>query len=47
MSDAEIRDQLMSNSEPVDAVKKLVDAANRSGGRDNITVLVLDVVSES
>lgn len=47
VSDAEIRDQLMSNSEPVDAVKKLVDAANRSGGRDNITVLVLDVVSES
>lgn len=46
VSDEEISAELSSNSDPADAVNKLVAAANKSGGRDNITVLILDVVSE-
>jgi serine/threonine protein phosphatase PrpC len=36
----EMREVLLSNPEPFDACKELVDRANRAGGHDNITVIV-------
>jgi serine/threonine protein phosphatase PrpC len=36
----EMREVLLSNREPFDACKELVDRANRAGGHDNITVIV-------
>ena len=44
VSDAEIRQMLSSVEDPAAAAKQLVDMANASGGRDNITVLILDIV---
>lgn len=44
VSDAEIRQILSSVEDPAAAAKQLVDMANASGGRDNITVLILDIV---
>ena len=46
VSDEEIRAVMSSNPDPADTANKLVAAANDSGGRDNITVLILDVVSD-
>ncbi len=46
VSDAEIKDELATMDEPSDVASRLVSAANNSGGRDNITVLILDVVSD-
>jgi serine/threonine protein phosphatase PrpC len=40
-----IRHFLMSNPQPQDAVAALVTAALENGGRDNVTAIVLDVVS--
>jgi serine/threonine protein phosphatase PrpC len=40
-----IRHFLISNPRADDAVKALVDAALDNGGRDNVTVIVLDVLS--
>ena len=39
-----IRHFLISNPRSADAAKALVDAALENGGRDNVTVIVLDVV---
>jgi protein phosphatase len=36
----EMREVLLSQREPFDACKELVDRANRAGGHDNITVIV-------
>lgn len=44
VDDATISETLASLTDPAQAAKKLVDLANESGGRDNITVLILDVV---
>ena len=46
VSDAEISLELASTEDPVLAAENLVAAANNSGGRDNITVLILDVLAE-
>jgi len=43
IADEEIRAILTMSGRPAAAAAALVDAAKRSGGRDNITVLVLDV----
>ena len=40
-----IRHFLMSNPKPDDAVAALVTAALENGGRDNVTAIVLDIVS--
>lgn len=40
-----IRHFLLANPKPVDAAQQLVDAALGNGGRDNVTVIVLDVLS--
>ena len=47
VSDEEIGAVLRNVTEPGDAAAKLVDMANWSGGRDNTTVLVVDVVDGS
>ncbi|WP_416172997.1 PP2C family protein-serine/threonine phosphatase [Cryobacterium sp. 5B3] len=39
-----IRHFLISNPDPEDAAKALVEAALENGGRDNVTVIVLDVL---
>lgn len=39
-----IHEVLAEMDDPEQAAKHLVDSANRSGGRDNITVLIVDVV---
>lgn len=46
MRDREIAVVLRAARDPLDAASTLVDAANRAGGADNITVVVLDVVAE-
>jgi PPM family protein phosphatase len=38
-----LRDMLAQYTNPQDAVKHLVDAANKAGGRDNISVIVVQV----
>lgn len=43
LTDYGIRHFLDENSDPADAVKAMLDAALENGGRDNITVIVLDV----
>ena len=42
MREASILEILEGTSEPQQAAEKLVEAANRAGGLDNITVLILD-----
>jgi protein phosphatase len=42
VSDAEIAAVLKERSEPQEACRALVDAANKAGGTDNITVVVLN-----
>ncbi|MGJ9401686.1 PP2C family protein-serine/threonine phosphatase [Arthrobacter sp. KK5.5] len=44
VGDADVADLLTRHAAPQDAVDALVQAALRSGGRDNITVIVVDVV---
>ena len=46
ISDGEIADVLRQVSNPKLAAMHLVDMANRAGGRDNITVLIVDVIDE-
>ncbi|WAP51113.1 protein phosphatase 2C domain-containing protein [Arthrobacter sp. ATA002] len=43
VSDAQLQQILSSVANPQDACASMVEAALRSGGRDNITVLVVDV----
>jgi serine/threonine protein phosphatase PrpC len=45
LSDAYIAEILQAESNPDEAVRTLVDAANRAGGYDNITVVVVDLTS--
>lgn len=45
VSDSEIGGILATVADPATAAQQLVDMANASGGRDNITVLILDIVS--
>lgn len=40
-----IRHFLLANPRPVDAARQLVEAALGNGGRDNVTVVVVDVVA--
>lgn len=40
-----IRHFLLANPKPADAVQQLLDAALGNGGRDNVTVIVIDVVA--
>lgn len=42
--EAEIADTLLSLSEPSDCVRKLINAAIANGGRDNITVIVCNIL---
>ena len=42
-----IRHFMLSNQNPADAAAALVTAALENGGRDNVTVIVLDVVAPS
>ena len=44
VDDAEILDLLMENATPQDAADALVACANEHGGRDNVTVVVVDVL---
>lgn len=41
LSDAQIAGILMDNEDPQEAADRLINAANRAGGGDNITVIVL------
>jgi protein phosphatase len=43
LDEAQIASILASVADPADAAARLVDAANRAGGTDNITALVLDI----
>ena len=43
LTDGEIAATLDDTPEPIDAVTRLIDAANDAGGRDNITVIVVNV----
>jgi protein phosphatase len=40
-----IKDLLVEHTDPADACKALIDEANAAGGEDNITVVLIDVVS--
>ena len=40
----EMREVLLSTRDPLDACKELTDRANRAGGHDNITVIVVGYV---
>ncbi|GAB3274285.1 protein phosphatase 2C domain-containing protein [Sinomonas notoginsengisoli] len=42
LRDEEIRGLLSTRADPQDAVEALIDAALRAGGRDNVTVIVVD-----
>ena len=44
ITDDEITEVLLDHPDPDDAAQALVDAANEAGGRDNITVVVIDVL---
>src|SRR5581483_5050499 len=44
VSEDQIRETLTAEPDPSAAAQRLVDAANRAGGVDNITVLVVDAV---
>jgi PPM family protein phosphatase len=45
VTDAVITGVLVTNSDPQEAAEGLIDAANAAGGRDNITVIVVDVLA--
>ncbi len=45
VEDAAIHDIVMSATSPQDACQRLIDAANRAGGPDNITAVVVHVVA--
>jgi len=45
LEDAEIADVLLNEASPVTAVQRLLDRALAEGGRDNVTIVVVDVLS--
>jgi serine/threonine protein phosphatase PrpC len=47
LADDYIADVLAADVDPARAVQSLVDAANRAGGYDNISVVVVDITSEA
>jgi len=47
VSNASVREILANTEAPEDAADLLVERANASGGRDNISVLIIDVVESS
>ncbi len=47
LTDGEIADILAGAASPRDTAQALVDAANAHGGRDNVTVVVVDAISVS
>ena len=44
VTDDELRTILTSSADPDEAVRRFVERANRAGGKDNITVIVIQVV---
>ena len=46
VADTDIENCLKLNSDPQQAANKLVDMANKNGGRDNTTVIVVDVLDK-
>jgi protein phosphatase len=46
VSEAEMADVLRARTDPNDAAQELVRMANAGGGRDNITVVIVDVVDD-
>jgi PPM family protein phosphatase len=46
LDDSDIRQILMQEGDPNGAVQRLIDEANAAGGEDNITVILLDAVSD-
>jgi len=47
LTDYGIRHFLDAHADPADAVSAMLDAALENGGRDNITIIVLDVATDS
>ena len=47
VSDEEISKELATVADPAQAAENLAKAANESGGRDNITILILDIADDS
>jgi serine/threonine protein phosphatase PrpC len=47
VKDADIRDLLIEHTDPDEACTVLIDAANRAGGEDNISVVLVDVSGEA
>ena len=47
LTDYGIQHFLAENADPADAVNAMMDAALENGGRDNITIIVLDVSTQS
>jgi PPM family protein phosphatase len=47
VDDDEIRDIIANTDDPQTAAEQLVTKANENGGRDNVTVIVLDVIGGS
>ena len=43
VSDVQISDIMRSSGTPAEAARALVDAANRAGGVDNVTVVIVDI----
>lgn len=44
LTDAEIQEVLVGDTEPADAVDRIIELANEGGGPDNITCVVADLV---
>jgi protein phosphatase len=47
LTDYGIQHFLVANADPADAIAAMMDAALENGGRDNITIIVLDVAVRS
>lgn len=45
LEDGEILRIMTSQPDPAESVKRLVEAANQNGGKDNISVIIIDPFS--